>query len=439
MLKTVKSAIEKYGMLDSTKNVMVALSGGADSVALLHALWTLKDELHINLQAAHLNHGIRGEDADSDEEFVKALCERLGVELFIEHADVPKIAASTKESLELAARNVRYDFLNRVSSGVIATAHTASDNIETVLFNMSRGSGLDGLCGIPPVRDNVIRPLILVTRQEVEKYCTENGLQFCHDKTNDDVAYARNRIRHNVVPELTKVNDGAVLNVSRLTCSLTEDADFIKCHVDNCYSKAFVDGGLLVTELCDQHFSIKKRMIAKLCLETTGFMPEEVHINSICEMLTSGKSRVSFKGNFEATLRKGILRIEKKVSCAKNEIIKIDSFPYNTEKFEINCQNLENNYKFNSLFLKNAIDCDKICGELVLRHRNPGDDLRIIGRNMTKTLKKLFNESDLSAEQKQKLWVLADDNGVLWVESFGADERVLVDENTKCAIMINNF
>ncbi len=438
MLNSVKTAISKYNMLNGAKTVTVALSGGADSVALLHALLSLKDQFCISVEAAHLNHQIRGADADKDEAFVIELCKKLGVKLYIERVNVPLKASNTKESLELAARNIRYEFLSRVSSGIIATAHTANDNIETVLFNISRGAGLDGISGIPPKRGNIIRPLIYVTRQEVEAYCKENNLTYCVDKTNFDVAYSRNRIRHNVVTELVKVNDNAVHNVSRLCKNISDDADMLNLLTDEAYSKAFCNDGLDVLFLLEQHISIRRRMIAKLCKYKTGLMPEDVHINSIDEMCRSGGKRVSFKNQFEATVRKGILRIEKK-AVRENKEISVDTFPFKTNQFVINRENLENTHKFNSLFSKNALDCDKICGELIFRHRKPGDSIRLLGRNVTKTLKKLFNESDMPAELRERLFVLSDDNGVLWVENFGVDERVLVDENTKCAIMINKF
>ena len=433
MLEKVRAAVKEYALFEQSRAVTVALSGGADSVALLHALLVLKDEFCLKISAAHLNHGIRGAEADKDEAFVKELCQNFGVELVCERADVPKIAETSGQSLELAARNVRYEFLNRVAMGVVATAHTASDNFETLLFNVSRGAGLKGLCGIPAKRGNIVRPLIFATREDVEKYCAENNLSFCTDSTNKDDAYSRNRIRLNVVPELLKVNDGAISNALRLCRNVNEDVDYISSQVDKAYKEALSNGGLLVKKLCEQHVSIRKRMIARLCEETTDTVPEEVHINQICDMLESG-NRVSYKGDFEATVRKGVLRLEKK-STVDDLSLKINSFPFEYDNISIDKKVLEN---IHSLLLKNAIDCDKICGELVLRHRKSGDGIKLRGR-VTKTLKKLFNESDMSAEEKAKLWVLSDDKGVLWVEKFGVDERISVDSTTKCGIIINVF
>lgn len=438
MINKIREAAFKYNMFDSVSTVTVALSGGADSVSLLHALLSIKDEFGFKVNAAHLNHLIRGDEANSDEQFVKELCKSLGVELFCERACVPEIAEENGESLELAARKVRYEFLTRVAEGVVATAHTASDNIETLLFNVSRGSGLKGLCGIPAKRDNIIRPLILATREEVLQYCAENKLSFCTDSTNRDVNYARNRIRHNVVPELVKVNEGAVQNALRLCNNLSKDADFIDSFAESVYKSAFSDSGLSVEALKLQHVAIKNRIIARLCEEKSGLKPEEVHIKAICDMLELGKSRVSFKGDFEATVRKGVLRIEKIPADNQSFEISVDTFPFNFKNISIVKEDFEKKEKLNSLLLKNTFDCDKICGELVLRSRKPGDEIKLLGRNVTKTLKKLFNEADMSAEEKAEILLLCDAEEIVWVQNFGISERVSVDENTKCVIIMDN-
>ncbi len=439
MINKIKAAANKYNMFDSVDTVTVALSGGADSVALLHALLQLKDEFGFTVNAAHLNHCIRGDEADRDEAFVKDLCEKLGIELFCQRTNVPLYAETWNMGIELAARHIRYEFLTRVAKGVVATAHTASDNIETLLFNISRGAGLEGICGIPAKRDRIVRPIIFATREDVEKYCEDNKLRFCTDSTNADVAYSRNRIRLKVVPELLKVNDGAVLNALRLCNNLSDDADFIDGCVDVGYQMAYSNGGLMVDFLQNKHISIKRRMIARLCKETAHISPEEVHIKAICEMLDLGKSRVSFKGDYEATVRKGILRLEAKPLSFTEDEVCVKDFPFAYNNVILEKKNIENKENLNNLLLKRTIDCDKICGELVLRHRKTGDSIKIYRRNGTKTVKKLFNEAGMSAEDRINAYLLCDEKGVVWVQNFGISERVAVDENTKCVIIVNNF
>ena len=201
MKSQVLKAIERFSLLDN-RNITVALSGGADSMALLSVLLEIKGEFSLNITAAHFNHRIRGAEADRDEAFVKEYCEKKGVELFLGSGDVPSYAKEQGLSLELAARELRYEFLKSVSKGNVATAHTASDNAETVIFNLTRGSGAEGLCGIPPKRDIFIRPLILATREQIEEYCKENDIPFVNDSTNFCDDYTRNKIRHNVIPVL---------------------------------------------------------------------------------------------------------------------------------------------------------------------------------------------------------------------------------------------
>ena len=228
MLKKINEAVARFGLLQNAKDVTVALSGGADSMALLYALVELKDELGLqSITAAHFNHGIRGKEALRDQHFVEQQCKKLGIKLFLGSADVPAFAKENNLSLELAARQLRYQFFETLDTGLIATAHTASDNIETVLFNLTRGTALSGICGIPPKRDKYIRPLILCTRADIESYCAQKGIDFVTDSTNLSDDYTRNNIRHNVVPVLKQINQSAENAVSRMTAALREDEDFI--------------------------------------------------------------------------------------------------------------------------------------------------------------------------------------------------------------------
>ena len=176
--------------------VVCAVSGGADSVCMLHVLLSLRDTLGITVEAAHFNHHLRGKESDRDEAFVRQLCETLGVHLYVDGGDVQSRAARTHESMEEAARKLRYAFFSSLP-GLIATAHTQDDNLETVLLNLTRGTGLTGLCGIPPKRENLIRPLLPCSRAEIEDYLEKNGLSYVTDSSNllPDVRRSRPRRR----------------------------------------------------------------------------------------------------------------------------------------------------------------------------------------------------------------------------------------------------
>lgn len=439
MIESVKAAVKRYNMFSSEKSVTVALSGGADSVALLFALLELKDELCLTITAAHLNHCLRGKESDGDEQFVRNLCESLGVKLYCEWADVSSVAESNGESIELAARKVRYEFLERVSDGLVATAHTADDNIETVLHNISRGTGISGVCGIPPVRGKIIRPLILVTRAEVEEYCAKNGLSFRTDSSNNSDDYTRNRIRHGAVPVLKSVNSSAVKNAALMSERMRIDADFLEAETKNAYDSCFKDGGLSVEKLLQLHPAILTRCIALLCKNTLGISLEHTHIELILKMLEEGKKRQSVLKACFAEIKNGVLRFLKPQYPAAPFSFSVDSFPF-SEKGLIVREETAENYKnlatVNNLLFKNSLDCDKICGKLIFRSRLPGDNIKLNGRGVTKTFKKLFNEHNISVDERDLFVVLSDDKGVVWLSGFGVDERVAVCDKTKNVLVI---
>lgn len=426
MLQSVLTAIESFSLL-SSDNITVALSGGADSVALLHALCTLRDRLGLNISAAHLNHMIRGEEALRDESFVKQLCRDMDVPLICESVDVPLYAKEHRLSTETAAREVRYAFFERVNKGVVATAHTASDNLETVLFNLARGTGLNGLCGIPPKRGIYIRPLILVTRQEVEDYCAKNGLSYVTDSTNLSDDYTRNRIRHTVIPVLKSVNASAEKAAARAVISLREDEELLSSLADSYIDKNCENGYLNIK--ADVSPAVLKRAIKKYAeCNVTGLFLDSNHINSIYSLCLNG-GRTSLPCDTSATIENGKLFIGESPENGKKPSFKVITEIKDNTFFE-------NGEKVNNLLLNNSIDCDKIVGELILRTRLPGDSIRLAGRGCTKTLKKLMNELKIAKNLRDSIPVLADDGGVVWVYGAGTANRCAVNEKTEKVMII---
>ena len=426
---SVLKAIKQFSMLDKSHNVTVALSGGADSVTLLHILHELRDELGITISAAHLNHMIRGDEALRDENFAREQCQKLGIPFFCERADVPKYAKEHRKSTELAAREIRYDFLSRVSDGLIATAHTASDNIETMIFNLARGTGLKGLCGIPPVRGNIIRPLILCTREEIEEYCKSKELSFVTDSTNLSDDYSRNKIRHIIVPVLKEINAAAEKNAVRTSASLSEDELFLRSCADRFLSDNVSDGTLDITNLPAE--PVAKRSL-KFFSESAmnGTVLDSEHINSIYTIAQNG-GRTSLPENMSAESLNGRLYIK----CSDGEIKTETQYFVSTERRKNHL--FKKNKKVNNLLLNNSLDCDKIMGKLVIRTRMPGDSIRLKGRNCTKTLKKLMNELEIPKSYRDKIPVIADDNGVIWVYGIGTAQRCAVTEKTSDILIIN--
>ncbi len=430
MEKSVLEAIERFSLLDNVSTVTVALSGGADSMALLYSLYSLKDSLGITLKAAHLNHLIRGEEAFRDEEFVKEACKKLGVELTVKRVDVPTLAKKEGLSTELAAREARYEFLESVSGGgVVATAHTASDNLETVILNLTRGSGLDGLAGIPAKRGIFIRPVILCTRNQIEDYCKEKNIPFVTDSTNLSDDYTRNKIRHSIVPVLKELNTSVEATVLRSSFILKEDAEYLKKMAEEYMSQNLLPDGRLVADFCKTEPARVKRIIkAYLKRVLPEITLETVHIEESFKIaLSSGRTSLP-KGYSLVSDGKFIWTEDK--NTAK------------TVKYTVDLTECDNNFfekkeKINNLLLNSLLNCDKIVGKLVVRTRRPGDSIRLLGRGCTKTLHKLYNECAVPVFLRETLPVIADDNGVVWVCGIGVAQRCGVSSNTKRVIRID--
>ena len=222
MLNKLLAFIRRYDMLKPGDCVVCAVSGGADSVALLFALYLLRQKLGISVSAAHFNHRLRGEESDRDEAFVREFCDRYDIALHVGSETVQP----GKKGLEAAARDARYAFLKSLP-GKIATAHTADDNAETLLMHLVRGTGLKGLGGITPVTDKLIRPMLEVTRREVLCFLKEYNLSYVDDSSNDTDQFLRNRLRHHVMPLLARENPGIAENLSALALRLRQDEEYL--------------------------------------------------------------------------------------------------------------------------------------------------------------------------------------------------------------------
>lgn len=428
MEQKILKAISQYKMLENVTEITVALSGGADSMSLLYALNSLKKQLGIKLYAAHFNHKIRGEEAERDEQFVTLKCKELGVELFIGSADVPGYAKQNHMSLELAARELRYDFLKSIAKGVVATAHTADDNIETILFNMARGTSLKGFCGIPETRDIFIRPLIFCGRLEVENYCEKQKIEYVTDSTNLCDDYTRNKIRHKVIPVLREINPSLCDTLNRTVSALKVDNDFLESVSNEELSKRFSDNVLALDGFCNLHKAIALRVLRDFLKSKISIPVDNFHIESLYNIALYG-GKISLPEGMCGYKEKDTLYIE------KEGIIK-ENIQYNVKLSKISNNFFKNTQKVNGLFLNNALDCDKIVGELQVRTRNTGDSIKLNRRNGTKTLKKLYTEHSIPQNERATLPVIADDEGVVWVCGIGVAERCAVTKDSQNIIKI---
>ncbi len=440
MVDLVKKAIVSYGLLNKCESVTVALSGGADSVALLLALLELKNELSLSIYAAHLNHCLRGEEADRDEQFVRDICEELNIPLFCEKADVKAYAKKKKLSIELAAREVRYAFLERVAVGKIATAHTLNDQIETVIHNIARGTGIAGACGIPKKNGRIIRPLIMAERSDVESFLKERNVQYCTDSTNLDMEYTRNMIRKNIVPLFKEINSNAVKNVGRFADNMLQDADYLRLEANQALEMARIEQGILVETIKELHPAILSRVIMRYIEEQTAFATDSLHITQVIESVKTNGFAVSLQGGYEAVVKNGILKVSKPHKRREQALeFPVDELPFEAFGYKLSCvskQEYEKRLKFNNLLLKSCIDCDTIVGKLVLRTRKDGDKIKLFDKKVTKSFKKLFCESKTDLPKRDNLAVLEDESGVLFLYEFGASQKAAVTEQTKKVLIV---
>ncbi len=436
MICKVRNAIEKYSMPVYGKRVVVALSGGADSMALINSLYSLKNEYDLTLEACHVNHGIRGDSANRDEAFVKAECEKLGVKLHLLHVDVPSLAKEKGIGLEECGRLIRYDFFASLGDCLVATAHTLSDRCETLILNEVRGASLKGLCSIPAVRGNIIRPIIDCTREEIEAYCKENSVSFVTDETNFDDNYSRNRVRLNIIPELKKLNPSFETAISRLIASANEDEDYFSTAVNELFLNAKLEKGYDARLIAATHTALRKRLIAYILKTEAGVTPEAVHLKLVENILSGGS--VEIIGNTVVSVEKFILRVNpKRVAFYEWEC----NFSELTAEIPLGKIEAEIFHKKElprkQIVHNKVLDYDSVVGECVIRNRRAGDKMRLAGSTCTKTLKKLFNEKHL--ENRNNLMILADDIGILWVEGLGCSDRAKITEKTEKIIVMGEL
>lgn len=297
MKEKVKEIIKKYNLINSGDKIVLGVSGGPDSIAMLDILRQLKSEMEFEIYVVHINHSIRGEDADEDEEYVKNYCRKYEIECFTKKIDVPTIARTEKIGTEEAGRKVRYEYfeeiLKETGSNKIAIAHNKNDNVETIIMHLLRGSGISGLKGIEPIRENkFIKPLIECDRQEIEKYCEENNLQPRIDKTNFENECTRNKIRNIVIPYIKKeFNPNIIETMTRLSDVISSENDFIENIAKENYNKILVIEGKDKIELKLKEFNLldevlKNRIILiatkKLFGSTQGI--EKVNIVDIIKL-----------------------------------------------------------------------------------------------------------------------------------------------------------
>ncbi len=426
MISKIIDTIQKNNLIQNGDTVIVALSGGADSVTLLHSLNVIRSELGFSLRAAHLNHNIRGQEAIRDMDFCNNICSQLDIPIDIKSVDVLSVSNLQKISVELAGRNERYKFFAELSdiynNVKIATAHTASDNIETVIFNLARGTGIDGLCGIPVRRDNIIRPLIDLTRANIEEYCQLNSLEYVTDSTNLEQIYNRNKIRESIVPILRQLNLSVEDACTRMCRQMADISDYLSGQtlqaLDDCRTKFGYSCGKLI-ELPNAIRDRALILIAKNAgVENLG----KKHID-LCADIVYNSGIVNLPNDFFAISKQGIFRISQNLNAEKFVSIELKnntSFYFNDKFYSFEFSDIQTDGSF-------AVDFGL---PIVLRNRQDGDTFTLPYRNVTKTLKKLFNELKIPSESRNSLLLLEQNSNIIWIEGIGSS-KIKIDGNKK--------
>lgn len=396
--------------------VVCALSGGADSVALLHGLLAVKDELGITVKAAHFNHCLRGEESEADEAFVRQLCARWGAELTVGRGDPCSCAGKSPEE---AARDLRYAFLLE-QEGWIATAHHGDDQVETVLLQLLRGTGLKGLCGMAVRQGRVIRPLLNCSRQELRDYVQCHDLPFRQDSSNDADDALRNRLRHHVIPLLSAENPNLTGTVSRMTRLLRQDEAYLQQQVDELLEKAAADGGYRVPILLEAPEVLRRRAIRQLL---TIPKPAMHHVEAVETLLGDlrGSASIELPDGWLAVREYDRLAIVRRqetgfqpVRLTAGEIVRIPALG-----LQVTCTApavLEYPADNRSAF---AIRWDGRLPEITIRPRQSGDAVQLSGGR--KTVKKWMIDRKIPASGRGQLPVLEDEQGVFAVYGLGAD------------------
>ena len=428
--------------LDASAPILVGLSGGADSSALLYMLKAYSEQSGAKIYAAHLNHGIRGEEADRDERFCKELCKSLKIDFFAKRLCIPEIAKQSAESIESAARNARYDFFNELmlknSIPILATAHNADDNLETVIFNLARGAGLSGLCGIPDSRPTengvVIRPILSMEKKSILAFCEAYGISYVTDSTNADNEYTRNKIRNQIIPLLKEINSGVVKNASRATESLKDDSLCLQSMTEWFVDELGKDRSIELEKLCGSPSSIVNRALIRIYGEISGGKTlEATHITAIKELAKKGvpHSSTSLPAGIEALVENGRLYFVYKQ--APTEISDFDLLLNEGENkidsagidIFLNFEPYSKNIYKKSILL--SIASDKIKGALVVRNRRAGD--KILSGGVHKSLKKLLNEKKIPLDLRSRIPIICDDDGIVAIPFVAMRDGSRVTQN----------
>ncbi|SHH42628.1 tRNA(Ile)-lysidine synthase [Caloranaerobacter azorensis DSM 13643] len=457
MKEKVIDTIIRNNLIEKGDNVVVGVSGGPDSMALLYVLREAKERIDFNLYIAHINHGVRGKEADEDEEYVRRVSNELRIPFYSIKVDMSKYAKENRLSEEEAGREIRYNFfrqvLSQLGNGKIAVAHNKNDQAETLVMRFIRGTGLDGLKGMDYKNGDIIRPLLDVSRDEIEEYIKENNIEVRIDKTNFKPIYSRNKIRLELIPFIKEnFNESFIDTIYRTSRLMAIDSDFLKKYALEKYEqmvyketkdKIIIDR----EEFSKQHDSIKSRILRMAIERLLGHIKgiEEKHIYDAINLIlknSTGK-RINLPKNIQISIGYGHFTVEKVDLKEKivdyKYMIGIES---TTQIDELKCEIIteilnvnEVDVKKNNRFIK-YFDYDKIYGNLYIRNRRPGDRFSPLGMKGKKKLKDFFIDLKIPRDMRDRIPLLVDDCNIIWVVGYRISEIYKIKPETKRVLKI---
>ena len=440
---------EKHGMLDAMRGgCAIGFSGGPDSVMLLLLLLKYRscNSVSSPLLAIHVNHLIRDGSADKDAELSRQICEKLGVEICIRKIDVPTLAKQNGMGIEEAAREARYTTFSEIIAGrngvdSVFLAHNATDNVETVILNMLRGSGARGMCGIPPVRDIYYRPMLGVEKADILSLLDEFGIPYAVDETNASDEYTRNCVRHNVLPQLERINPSYATAIGRLTDNMRNAYSLIESMALPVIKSIGNDERFSVEHLRGLHPAVFADVISRLVYDRLGYYPDEGHISSVYSVIGKDNFSVSLVGG-DIVCQRGIFFFDKRNKKSEQDVIFKLEFGENKipgTNVTVFVERAPEFIEYPSNIYNYSIYADVHCGiidkSVYLRFKRDGDAYRYGG--ITRRLKKVFNDRGIPPFMRDDIPVICDNDGILWVVGLGVrdDAKPRKGENV-CRITV---
>ncbi|MBP1616532.1 MAG: tilS [Bacteroidetes bacterium] len=432
-LEEISQYIDKHQLITPNEAVVVGLSGGSDSVVLLHILISLG----YKCIAAHCNFNLRGEESQRDEAFVRQFCQEKNITLFVKHFNTQTHADENRISIEMAARELRYgwfgELLKELNISHLAIAHHQDDSVETVLLNLIRGTGIKGLKGISPKSENIIRPLLCLTKKEINEYAEKNDLKYVDDSSNGETIYQRNKIRLEILPLMQQINPSVKDTINRMSQHLSQVEHIYANFIQEEKERVMLNNHISISEL---NKSIEPEALIFEILAPHGFNSGQ--IAQVYRSLKGISGKTFFSPTHRLVKNRDNLVIDKIIESSNESFIIDESTSSLNFPIHLKIERISN---LESFVVPKAthtlcLDRDKISFPLILRRWEKGDWFVPFGMNGKKKLSDYFSDNKFSIIDKESSWILTSKNKIIWIVGHRSDNRFKVDNNTKRIVKI---